>query len=466
MAYPPSGIIGNFVAQRPVLSNSILGAGFVALFVAGGRALGGFTEILKYLGWILYAFAIPALIASAAPRPLLLRVAYGVGITLVALLLMAAAQWPGQSPAPAPPLLMTGTALGVVLYLLSVAPLSSNVIRLGRAAPFAAFFGAAAGAGALAVAGDLAADDAGLILALGLAIGTSAGASIAADFAKLFAKGAPKMRAVAAAGHGAVAPSAHTLMTVLVFFSLYSWTQNFGAIDWDTVSVCMLICGAAILAAMTFVPGSISIISITEQTAADENRRHSSFSRNWRPLRLWLPMSTAFATMAIIGVITVIALFELGVAAPGMAALFLTLTSLSGAIAFVSIRTGLLISVLLCSAMVLTAVAHRLLGLELPSDIARFAALTLCATSLGHLTVSWRDARDVWRRPRDIVENALNDGVRRWLFFVVAGAAAILVSMQAFLWGEALSTLIYFLFASLFCLILAPAAMMALSVNP
>ena len=169
------------------------------------------------------------------------------------------------------------------------------------------------------------------------------------------------------------------------------------------------------------------------------------------------------AVIAIFGIIFVVAAFEVGIIAPVRFIVFILLLCIAAALSFVSVRTSTLIALNLAVSAVLADYALAVFAVPAPSIEDRFAALTLAAVALGALTVSWRDAGDTWRNARDIVENALSDGLRRYLFIVGAGASSLFVTMHVLEWQGAVSTIIYFLTASLIALIIAPAAMTAMS---
>ena len=214
---------------------------------------------------------------------------------------------------------------------------------------------------------------------------------------------------------------------------------------------------------MFSVTGALSLENISEMAAVDENRRRVWFGQSWRPVRRLLPVTTAVAVTAIAGVLAVIALFEAGLASPVSMALFLGLIAIASAASFVSIRTSLLITALLGFSALGAGYAHAIFNTPLPSLSARLVALTLCAVSLGHLTVSWRDAGDNWRNARDIAENALSDGLRRFLFLTGVGAASLFVSAKTFGWAEGVGAAQYCLMTAFISVLLAPPFMIAMS---
>ena len=187
------------------------------------------------------------------------------------------------------------------------------------------------------------------------------------------------------------------------------------------------------------------------------------FATSWRPFRRALPPTTAGAVAAIAGIFVVIAIFEAGFSAPMSFSALFVLISLAAAVAFVSLRTSLLVLALLALSVILAGYAYAALGIALPSLAARMTGLVLCAAAIGHMVVSWRDAGDFWRTARDVTENALSDGLRRYLFVVGGGAASLFVSARTFDWSDGLDATVYFLMTTFISLLLAPALMTAMS---
>lgn len=467
MREAPIGLVGAFVAERPYLSIGVLAPALTALGVVGARQAGsGAGETIALLGAVAAALLIaPMAIAALAPRGGIWLAGFATLATAIAITCVAwdAGMIASSVNIPAPPRPVVLAAFAYFIFLLALAPLARNVTRLGVLASFGAVLGVAGAAGYLALEGFLGVSGGAVAVTLGLTVGIGAGVNVAADFSNFFTEGENRRRAAAAAGHSAVASSVFSLMALVVFFLTYSVTVNAGAVDVRLVWAGLTVSAAAIATGLVAVVGGLVLSDINEKAALDENRRRQWFAARWRPLRRALPATTAIAFLAIAGIFVVIAGFEVGVSAPLRFAVFILCLCIAAAISFVSVRTSTLIAVILAASAVLSDFAMAFLGVAAPSTEDRFAALTLGAVALGALTVSWRDAGETWRNARDIVENALSDGLRRYLFIVGAGAASFFAAMQALQWPGALSALIYFLMVALISLILAPPAMTAMS---
>ncbi|MEO1253043.1 MAG: hypothetical protein AAFW81_11950 [Pseudomonadota bacterium] len=463
MAGAPVGIVGSFAANRPYLSIGVLVIGLVALAVIGARAAPQNAALIA-------DFAIATTLVIAAPMALAALVPdrgplrYVSATALIAVLGAVAALDPSAAPfGIAISRVAIIAALILFLFFWALAPHAQNVARLGLLAPFASTLGATGTAGYFAAEAMLPTVEAAIALALAVSLGVGAGVNVAAHFAKRFAAGADQRIAAVAGGHGAVAFSAYSLILVAAFFVVYSDALNFGAIDWPVVLGGVTAAAVAMATALVSVAGGLSLSTVSEQVAADENRRAQWFARIWRPVRLALPTSTAAGATAIVGILTVIAGFEVGVVDPMRLAVFVVLVWVAAAIAFVSVRTATLVAVLLLFSSILAEYALSVLSAPRPDPTERFAGLTLAAAALGAMTESWRDAGEAWRNARDVVQHALSDGLRRYLFIVGVGAAALFASGQVFDWAGALAVAIYFLATTLFALLAAPAMMTALS---
>ncbi|MEM8772352.1 MAG: hypothetical protein AAGD92_11940 [Pseudomonadota bacterium] len=465
MREAPVGLVGVFFAGRPYLTISILSAGLVTLAVMGARAAEGGVLLAEFGAASAYALAAPLMLAALAPTRNAPRLIFAA--LVIALVAGAAAigygliTLPPGVPFPDYRLTLAAGALFVVILVL--APLAHNVMRLGLLGPLAAVLGATGAGGYLAYEGLLMREAGAAALALGLAFGASAGVGVASDFASLFAAGAQKRNAAAAAGHRAVAISTFSLLLAAAYFTVFAVG---GAVDieaWRTVLAGVIVTAAAVVTSVAAVSGGLALTSISEQAAVDENRRRRWFARQWRPIRLSLPPATAAAGVAIAGILVVIAIFENGFANPALMAGFIAAVIIAAGVAFVSIRTSLLIAGLLTVSAVLADMMTAVMALAPMEPSERFCALALAAGALGHLCVSWRDAGERWRNARDVVENAFNDGLRRLLVAAASSAGALYAAASAFGWAGGVAVITYFLCVCLFALLLAPAAMTVMS---
>jgi len=463
----PTGFLGKLAAERPFLATAVLALGMTSLSIVGIRrsadpAAG--AVVAAFIFNAVYVIAAPMVLAAMAPQKKMARCLYFILVILVAAGLVALGEGRFASVMffTPPPVALTLTAAGLFCFLLALSPLLSTVLKLGVAAPFAAILGTAAAAGYLALDGMLI-PAAAAGLAVALAIGVTVGADVSAEFSKLFAQGAAHKTAAAAAGHAAVAPAAFSVLATGALLSVQTIHTNFGAIEWPALWGAAAAALLAAVMALIGVTGSLSVTVFGEQVAVDENRRRQWFTTSWRPMRRLLPATTALAATAIAGVVVVVAIFEAGVAAPMSLLFFLVLIWGAAALAFVSLRTSILIVAIVFVATLMAGYFYAVMGWPLPELPERLTGLTLAAISLGHLTVSWRDAGEIWRNTRDITENAMSDGMRRFLLTLGLGAASLVVAAYSFGWAEGIGTAVYLIVTSGVSLLLAPMMMIAMS---
>lgn len=461
---PPAGFVGHFLSERPFLAAGLAATGIVALIVAGARVPGAGGLIAAYALNVAYVLAAPLLLAALTPRKDGARALFIAGVAALAAILAALGEnWFGEASRFVPPAPATLAAAALFFFIVALSPMALNVARLGGAAPAAASFAAVGAAAMFALEGAIEPTDQGLVCAVALTLGAGLGYGVASDFARAFAAGARREEAAAAAAHQGLSGLFFALLVAAGLFGVSSFKANPGRVDWLYVSLGLAASAMTMAAGVIASTGVAAIAPASEQTAVDENRRRYWFAEAWRPVRGALPATTAFAAMAVVGVALVIALFEAGVADPLSLFVFLALVWAGAALAYVSLRTSVLITALIAIGAILADYAYALAGATPPAFDARLAGLALNAAALGHLMVSWRDAGERLRNPRDIVEAALGDGARRYLFMAGAGAASFFISMRIFAWRGGLDAMIYFLTVALITLVIAPPAMTAMS---
>jgi len=469
LARETSGIIATLASRRPLLSTTMAAFALTALAVAGvrnsGASLGDRTLITSFIFNAFVIIGAPAMVAAVAPRALAPRVfALGLATAVVVLLVMNNDRhWftPGFADLPGTPALLA--ALGLMFYFAALAPVIGGSMALSVAGPFAAILGAAGAAGFFAMEGVLGTPGGGAALGLGLGMGAALGASIGADHARYFAAGAHTKHAAAGAAHEAIAPVMFSIMVMVAVFAVQSLSANFGALDWPMVTAAFIVAVATGVTVLFAVSGSLADARLSEVTATNENLRRRWFIRAWRPARMALPASTAFAVSAIAGIFAAIAFFESALPAPLSYLFFLVLIWAAAAIIFVSLRTSLLILALLMMSGLLSNLVFDIVGLVRPAMLESLAAFALTAVALGQLTVSWRDAGGQWRNARDIAENAMSDGLQRYLVTLGYGAAALFTAEISGAWSGGGAAAVYFICAASINLVLGPAFMTAMS---
>ena len=431
----------------------------------GGFAAADQSLIAAFLLNALVIIGLPTILAAVAPRELVRRLAALAGVIAVLTLLVVSNEraWLAGLYVDIPHTPVLLAALGLALYFFALGPIIGGVLSLSVMAPMAAMIAAAATGGYLAMEHRLGDAAGGVALALCLAFGASTGAGVGADLAKYFSAGANVTQAAGRAAHEALAPTVFSIIILVALFAVYSLNANFGAVDWSLVAVGLVAGVASTTCTLFIVAAAGAQMSLTEETATIENRRRRWFVGAWRPVRMALPPSTAFAAAAIAGILAVVAAFDGAFYAPLSFAFFLALVWAAAAIVFVSLRTSLLIVSLLALSSLMSNFFFDIIGFTRPSLLGALAALALNAVALGQLTVSWRDVGEKWRNARDIAENAMSDGMRRYVVTLGYGAAVFFTAAVSGVWGEGGAVATYFVLVSAISLIAAPAFMTAMS---
>lgn len=464
----PTGFLGKLSAERPLLVTSVLALGIAALCILGARhsaSSASAATIGKFLAAAAAIVCAPLAIAALTPEKPAFRALFlaAVAVLGAGLLAMAFGTFHPLGADFAPPRAAAGAGVGLFVFLASLSPLTRSTLRLGFAGPAAAVFGVAGGVGYFALENLLLSPFSGAAATIALMGGVCVGAGVGADFAQHFARGLAPKDAAAAAGHAAVAPAAFSVLAAASYMTVVSFKANFGAVDWHVLGAAGAEALLAAAAALTAATAALSVFRPSEQVAVDENRRRQRFAESWRPFRKRLPATTAAAASAIAGVLMIVSAFEAGVPEPASLAVFLLMILVAAGLAFVSIRTSLLIVAILFLSTVFSGYVYKVFGLAPPAPPELFAGVALSAIALSQLTVSWRNASDIWRNARDVAQNAMSDGLRRFAIAYGAGGAAAVACGYAFSWEGGIAAAAYFAIHAGIGLFLAPFLMVALS---
>ena len=234
MAAAPTGIVGRFAANRPILANALAAAGLVALAVSGARKADVGETIILFAANALYVVALPMALAALTPRRIFQRILFIAAVAIIGggLIALDRGVLQGANWVPTPPSVMTVAALCFTAFLFVLSPLTGNVARLTASAPAASLLGVIGALGYFAVEPLLGRDEAAAGAGLALGLGVAVGVGVGVDFSRYFAKGASRKTAAAAAGHASLAPIAYSLLAIAALFGVQTFKTNFGAIEW------------------------------------------------------------------------------------------------------------------------------------------------------------------------------------------------------------------------------------------
>ena len=459
-----SSVLGDIAAGRPLLASSVVAAGLSALAATAFRgAPASFaTASYGYLAALAVMMVAPAAIAALAPRNFWLRIFYaGVAAGLILAIRRIAMQSGFDPGAFRTDIALSGAAAATLTLALG-APLWRSSLRLALLGLCAVILGATGGLSVIAIeaARSGAAPAAGSALGLASAIGAALCVVLAGNYAGAFAQGADGREAARRAVQGAAA-------LALFALALSTLTLAAGAFVAETSARTAAIIGsgalaAALVAAMVLGAGALALKSPSEAIALEENRRRSDLRPLLQGLRAVGPPSSSIAATAILLIATVVAGFDAASAAT-IAEIAVILASFAIAlIAFVSVRTALLLVLTLIIASRLTVWGAEILIAEAPPESVRVIAAALAAALFSRLAVAWRDSRNPRRKALEVTQRAISEG---YFSFVAAGIvsfAALAASEAAGFWDGGADAA---LFAAAMCSVgglAAPALMTAM----
>ncbi len=440
-----------------MLASSVVAAGLAAIAAAAYRNAPVSFAPVSYS--FIAAFAAmtlaPAAIASLAPRNFWLRLFYGAVAAGLILALRRLVLQAGVDIASLRLDIVLAVAAFAAGALSFGAPLWRGHLRLAVLGLCASTLGLTGGLSVVAFE----AARIGAVPAAGAALGFAAAVSaafavfLASGFSSAFAAGAGAADAAGRAAQAIMAPA--LLALALTTVSLAAGTF---LIDGSAQSAAIVAAGSlAAVFAPTLVmgAGALSLKVETEALAVEENRRRAGLQPFLKRVRKVAPPSSAIAAVAILLIATVVAGFDT-TAPASLAEIVVILSAFAVAlVVFVSVRTSLLLIVLLIIASRLSVWgAERLLGAA-PSENIRIVALALAAVLYSPLMLAWRDNRGVRRKAFDVMQRAVGDSYFSYVAASVLALAALASAEAGGFWSSGVEAA---LFAGAMALIGAVAA--------
>jgi hypothetical protein len=429
-------LLGEIAASRPMLASSVIAAGLAAIAAAAYRNAPASFAPVSYS--FIAAFAVmtlaPAAIASLAPRNFWLRLFYG---GVAAGLILAVRRLVLQGGVDIASLrldIVLAVAAFAVGALSLGAPLWRGHLRLAILGLCAATLGLTGGLSVVAFE----AARMGAVPAAGAALGFAAAVSaafavfLASGFSGAFAAGAGVADAAGRAAQAIMAPALLALALTTVSLAAGAFLIGGSAQSAAIVAAGAL---AAVFAPMLVMgAGALSLKTATEALAVEENRRRAGLHPFLKRVRSIAPPSSAIAAVAIMLIATVVAGFD-SQASASLAEIVVILSAFAVAlVVFVSVRTSLLLVVLLIIASRLSVWgAERLMGAAPPENI-RIVALALAAVLYSPLVLAWRDNRGVRRKAFDVMQRAVGDSYFSYVAASVLALAALASAEAGGLW--------------------------------
>lgn len=440
MSERSGGLVGDLAAGRPVVVTGVFAFGAAALAAVGYReaTLGFSSASIAFLAAFAVMVAAPAAVAAIAPRNFWLRMIYAA---FAAGLLLAVRRLAAQGDLSLRPF-DEGFALivaSVAAFILGAAApawrfaIGSSLVGLAAVA-----LGSAGALSAVAVeTASGAVEAAGASVALASALGAALAVQIAASFARNFSEGGDNQSAAGIAARDAAAPALFALGASVAGIAAAALSAGASA---EATLVAARVAAAAVafcLAAPLFLlAGALAVKAKTEATAVAENRRRSALRPFLFAVSAMLPPSAALSASAIFFIIATVAGFEAATpAGAGDIGAAVAVAMISG-VAYVSLRTALLATVLLLAAGRIVLWAIELAGVAPPTELARVVAGVLAAALYLQVFLAWRDRRHLRRKAREVVSMALADSYSAYIGASVLGVAALAASEAGGLWSE------------------------------
>jgi len=456
-------IIGRVSAFRPLL--------IAAIFAAGGAALAAHSvssatasllpNSIEFLSALCVLVLLPIIVGVLAPRKPGSHFLYALGVVIAA---FGFAFIGRQSE-------VSELLVGIELNLwIAGSALFSLVIILGGAfwgwialrllvAAAASLLGVASAMAFFSVSGAVSAE-AAMLIVTAMAMTSSIVVLLGSAFARCFIEGEKSLVASAQAVHVASTASFFIILLLSIFTALRALVEGQAMIDplWLALTSATL----CVMPTLMVGGGALSLRNFTEQLAVDENRRRSRFRRAMLPLRDLLPPSSAFAMAGVVLIFAIVSAFE----APHHLSFYevsiIVLAPLLAGITFVSLRTGLLLFLILLASSLVLIWVYPTFGGNVPQADERIVALLTASVPLLMLCSAWRDARNPRRKAREVTMQALVDSAA---FAILSAILTAVVYVAAAISGYATDGVIvatYFIWLFIIGLFIAPPLMTAM----
>jgi hypothetical protein len=456
--------LGEIAASRPILASSIVAVGLAALAAAAYRnAPTSFVPVSYSFITAFTAMTLaPAAIASLAPRNVWLRLFYG-GVAAGLILAVRRLVLQGGIDIAS---LRLDIVLAVAAFAVGVlslgAPLWRSHLRLAILGLCACALGLTGGLSIVA----LEAARIGAVPAAGAALGFAAAVSaafavfLAGGFSGAFAAGAGVADAAGRAAQATLAPALLALALTTVSLAAGAFLIDGSAQSAAIVAAGAL--GAVFAPTIVMGAGALSLKSATEALAVEENRRRAGLHPILKRVRKIAPPSSSIAAVAIMLITTVVAGFD-SQASASLAEIVVILSAFAVAlVVFVSVRTSLLLVVMLIIASRLSVWgAERVLGAA-PSENIRIVALALAAVLYSPLVLAWRDNRGVRRKAFDVMQRAVGDSYFSYVAASVLALAALASAEAGGLWTSGAEAALFAAAMTLIGAVIAPPLMTAM----
>jgi len=447
-----------------MLASSVVAFGLAALAaVAYRNAPPSFAAVSwSFIGAFSAMAIAPAVIAALAPRNFWLRVFYsGVAAGLILavrrLVLQAGLDVGGMKLDLV--LAFAAFATGVLSF---GAPFWRGHLRLALVGLCAAALGLTGGLSVVAFE----AARVGVVPAAGAALGFAAATCVAlalvtaGGFAAAFAAGASPPEAAGRAAQGVMAPALLALTLATIALAAGAFLIDSPAQSAAIVAAGAL--GAGLAPTLVMGAGALSLKTASEALAVEENSRRAGLQPHLRRLRSVAPPSSSIAASAIFLIMTVVAGFDSRAAASLAEIVVILATFALALLVFVSVRSALLLVILLLITSRLSIWGAERLFHEAPPENVRVVALALAAALYAPVVIAWRDNRGARRKAVEVTQRAVADRLSDFAAASILALAALASAEAGGLWSSGTEAALFVGAMAFIALFAAPTLMTAM----
>ncbi len=421
------GPIGTVTAHRPILASGLIAVAAMALcaIAYSNAPIAAITRNISFLQMLGFCLVAPVAVASFAPISFAYRLAAAGGIALFALTLGIMARFapgalsffsePGFGFFPAIDLRMIATSAAISSLLFLISPIWRPAFRYTLGGALGICLAVAAMQSLAMIMAEKLAPGAGAAVGEGAFVVAATGAGLTIlsvmlfRFADAFSEGGDFRDAVGSAATTSAANAVFVLITLMVS----AWSADIvtgGASAAALGDMAILGVFAAFAAASSIFIGGGAMVSApqTELIAVHANQRRERIRLFVQRFRGSLTPSHAVALVAIVAILSLASLFDRDAPLGAVQIAACIGAGAAAAIAFVSIRAGLLFCFLVATTMFLGGwFSSSVFGQQSP--LASWLAVTLTGVVFAPAALCWREARSPWLRPQLVTEKALID---------------------------------------------------------
>jgi len=406
----------------------------------------------------------PAALGAMSPTNFWLRLVYASFALGAFLAMRRVALQVGAADVLPFDLVMALSAGAVGSYALSLGgPAARSMLRLAFVGLMAAIVGAAGAIGIVLLGShdpEAASASTRAALAFAAAAALALPLPIAAAFAQRFAEGGSSASAAALAARDGAALALFTAVAGAAMAASHAIFAR--ANVFEPAFVAFAVALVAVLGSIIATPASLALKSPDEGVAHAENLRQRAAEPFVGFLRAALSPSSALATIAVLAIAGIVTVFEAPLPPAPAEAFLIAVVTLAAAIIFVSIRTALLLAIMLALSLAFASGLHGFFPATTSAE-PRLLAIAAVSVFLAPACLAWRDSRDPRRKAREVMMRAVTAGMPASALATVMGAMGLAAAASAGVFPPGGGAALFAAAMAAFSLVVSPAAMVSVS---